>query len=126
MEIKLITVSSNKQEWSDLAAETYCEKINHHIKFKEEILKSKKLEREDSQKKIELESQAILNAIKPDEFVVLCDEKGKSFSSIEFSKKLVSTFESGKRSVVFVVGGSETLSKSSSADSLARPRIPEA
>lgn len=115
MEVRLISISSHKQEWSDLAAEVYSEKINHNIKFKETILKSKKLDREDRLKKVELESQMILENIKPDEFVVLCDEKGKDFSSIDFSKKLISTFESGKRSVVFVIGGafgaSEVLKK---------------
>ncbi len=105
MDIRLISVASNKQEWSDLAAHTYAEKINHHIKFKEDVLKSKKLEREDSKKKVELESLTILNSLKPDDFVVLCDEKGKTYSSIEFSKKLIATFDSGKRSVVFVIGG---------------------
>ncbi len=105
MEIRLLSIASNKQEWSDLAADVYTEKINHHLKFKETILKSKKLERDDSVKKTALESEMLLNSVKPDEFVILCDEKGKSFGSIEFSKKLVGTFESGKRSVVFIIGG---------------------
>ncbi len=105
MNIRLISVASHKQEWSDLAAEVYSEKINHYIPFKETILKSKKLERDESAKKVELESQQILQNIQSNEFVILCDEKGKTFSSIEFSKKLVTTFESGKRSVVFIIGG---------------------
>lgn len=105
MQIKLLAIESHKQEWSELAAQTYSEKINHYLKFEEVLLKSKKLEREDKVQKVLLETTALLQKIKPDDFVILCDEKGREFGSIEFSRKIFSTFDSGKRSVIFIVGG---------------------
>jgi 23S rRNA (pseudouridine1915-N3)-methyltransferase len=105
VEIVLLSVQSGKEEWAQTATETYQEKIAHHIKFQDVVIKSKKLERDESTRKRQEESASLLNAIKESDFVILCDEDGKSFESLEFSKKLRDIFDRGSKRVVFVIGG---------------------
>lgn len=105
MEVVCLSVQSTKEEWAETAAELYKTKISHHLPFRDIQLKSKKLEREDKSKKREIETQAILDQLDKGDYVILCDEQGKTLNSIEFSKKFVQIQESGKKRAVFIIGG---------------------
>ena len=50
------------------------------------------------------ESSAILSRLKPDDFVILLDERGKLLDSPALSRQIEQTFPAGK-SPVFVIGG---------------------
>jgi 23S rRNA (pseudouridine1915-N3)-methyltransferase len=50
------------------------------------------------------ESSAILSRLKPDDFVLLLDERGKLLDSPALSRQIEQTFPAGK-SPVFVIGG---------------------
>lgn len=52
-----------------------------------------------------LEGEQILSRLIPSDFVVLLDEKGRQFSSVEFSAYIERLQVSGRKRVVFVVGG---------------------
>ena len=47
----------------------------------------------------------ILKQLKPSDHLILLDEKGKSFNSPNFAKKLQSWMLNGKKRLVFVIGG---------------------
>lgn len=51
-----------------------------------------------------LESQAVLSAIKPDDFIVLLDERGQQFTSVELARHYQEWLTYPSRTV-FVVGG---------------------
>ncbi len=50
------------------------------------------------------ESESIINKLKPDDFVILLDERGKMFDSPALSKVLTTPLEQSKN-VVIIVGG---------------------
>lgn len=50
------------------------------------------------------ESENIINTLKPDDFVVLLDERGDMYTSPAFSQKIVYPLEQSKH-VVMVIGG---------------------
>ena len=86
-------------------------KISAFCPFQLQNLKAKAHSRALSEVKKEEESKLILSKIKPNEFVILCDEHGKTFTSQQFSKKLVSCFESGHSEVAVVIGGAYGVSQ---------------
>ncbi|HNV95036.1 MAG TPA: 23S rRNA (pseudouridine(1915)-N(3))-methyltransferase RlmH [Bacteroidales bacterium] len=51
------------------------------------------------------EAELFLKKIYPDDFVVLLDEKGKTFTSAGFAKQLEQWMNSGKKRIVFIIGG---------------------
>lgn len=105
MKFKLITIESSKEKWFDEATSLYNKKINGFCSFERISIKAKGLERKHKDQKKEGESALILDKLKTTDFVILCDERGKSFNSIQFSQKLVSYLENGHSNIVFVVGG---------------------
>lgn len=57
------------------------------------------------------EGESILKQIKPEDILVLLDEKGSQFSSRGFADFLQKKMNAGSRSLVFVIGGAFGFSK---------------
>tara|TARA_B100000941_G_scaffold14005_1_gene8543 strand:- start:18 stop:485 length:468 start_codon:yes stop_codon:yes gene_type:complete len=104
MNIKLIHISKNKSNNIELLVENYEKKINHFISYSSIGLKNKnqKTEKKLIQKS---ESELILKNIKGDDLVILLDEKGKEFSTMDFSKFISNKMMSRTKNIVFIIGG---------------------
>jgi 23S rRNA (pseudouridine1915-N3)-methyltransferase len=103
----LLTAATAKEKWSEQAQSQFVDKISHFINFEvKNVTTSGKNQRSQQQNKIKSDSDAILEQIKNDDFVVLFDEIGEKLSSEQFSQKMNLFLNSGKKRVVFVIGGS--------------------
>jgi len=105
MKFVLYNLATAKEAWAEEAARLYVQKISHFTSFEIQTLKPKKSPRDEMLLKRKEESELILASLSTDDFVVLFDERGKSFSSIEFSKKIESILSSSKKRAVFIIGG---------------------
>jgi 23S rRNA (pseudouridine1915-N3)-methyltransferase len=104
--IKLIVVGKTDNPAILSLIEEYSKRLNYYIKFELEIipdLKNTKSLSEVLQK--EKEGELILKNIVTSDELVLLDERGKSFSSVEFSEYLQKKMNSGLKQLVFVIGG---------------------
>ena len=106
MTIKLLAVGkTDSKSLQELIAE-YKNRLKHYIKFEIEIIpdiKNAKNLSEMQQK--EKEGELILKKIQPTSVLVLLDENGKQFSSIDFATYLQKKMNSGIKQLVFVIGG---------------------
>lgn len=105
MKFVLYNLATAKEPWAEEAARLYTQKISHFSPFEIQTLKPKKSSRDEANQKKKEESELILSSLKADDFVVLFDERGKTFNSIEFSKKIESILASSKKRAVFIIGG---------------------
>lgn len=105
MKIVLLSISSKKEAWLEEAKVIYTDKITKMNPFQVEELKPVKMERDDSKKKRKLECQNILAFLKPDDWVVLFDEKGQNLNSLAFAKFVEQSLGSSKKRMVFIIGG---------------------
>ena len=87
MNIKLLYIGRNKSNNIETLIVDYEKKIKHFINFKIHCLKNKN---RLSQKSliIKSDSETILKNIKKGDFIVLLDEGGKNYNSLEFSNFL--------------------------------------
>ena len=106
MKIKLIVVGKTNAKYLLEGENEYENRLNHYTKFEEIIItdvkQSGKLSENELKKK---ESQLILGKLENSDHVILLDDKGKSYSSIEFANFLQQKMNSSLKSLVFVVGG---------------------
>ena len=90
----------------------YTKRLTHYTKFSmmplDDIKNSKNLNKTEQKNR---EGKALLKQIKAGDHVVLLDEKGKLYSSIDFSQWLNKQQLSGKKRLVFVIGGPYGFSK---------------
>lgn len=106
MKILILVIGKTDKGYVFDGVEKYKNRLKHYVNFEfEEIpdLKNRKTLSKDQQKK--QEADLILSSLKTDDIVILLDEKGKSFGSVEFSKYLQKKMNSGIKRLVFLVGG---------------------
>lgn len=106
MDIILLSIHKGGEPWLEEFTKIYQKKISAFMPFQSHVLKSKSSAgRTEKENKIKKEAEQILSFIKPSDFVVLLDEKGKTFTSMEFASQLDKILSLGKHRIVFVVGG---------------------
>ncbi len=106
MDIQLLVVGRTTIRFVKEGIEEYQKRLKHYIPYAiSEIpdLKSTRGLSEDQQKRAE--GEKILGALNTSDFVVLLDERGREFSSMEFAAYVEKQMVAGRRRVVFVVGG---------------------
>ena len=105
MKIVLLHVSSAREDWADEASASYVKKISAFLPCSDEALKPKKASRDDADFKRKSDTDVLLGALKPDDFVMLLDERGKTFDSRGFAKVIEQTVGRSKKRLVVVIGG---------------------
>lgn len=106
MTIKLIVVGKTDHQAILTLIEEYSKRLNFYLKFELEIipdLKNTKSLSEVLQK--EKEGELILKNVLSSDDLVLLDERGKSYTSVEFSDFLQKKMNSGLKQLIFVIGG---------------------
>lgn len=105
MRITLLVVGKTTDVHIETLIQEYLKRLTHYIPFALQIipeLKNTKALTPEQQK--QAEGELILRAITTATDLILLDEHGKEFRSIEFSDYLQKKMSAG-RDVVFVVGG---------------------
>ncbi|MFN3802017.1 23S rRNA (pseudouridine(1915)-N(3))-methyltransferase RlmH [Belliella pelovolcani] len=106
MQIKLIAVGKTDSRAIQELIDEYVKRLGFYIKFEFEIIPDLKNTRslsESSQK--EKEGELILKKLQNADELILLDENGKQFSSVDFSDYLQKKMNSGLKQLVFVIGG---------------------
>ena len=105
MKITLLIVGKTTDARLQALIEEYSERLKHYVPFEVVVipeLKNTKTLSEPQQK--EREGAEILRRINPATDVILLDEKGKEFRSVEFADWMQKKMSSG-RDLFFVIGG---------------------
>ena len=105
MKITLLVVGKTTDTHIEMLIQEYQKRLTHYLPFALQVipeLKNTKSLTPEQQKLAE--GELILRAITPNADLVLLDEHGKEYRSIEFADYLQKRMSSG-RDVVFVVGG---------------------
>lgn len=106
MNIKLIAIGKTDDKNLQALIEEYQKRLSFYIKFEIELipdLKNAKNLSEIQQK--EKEGELILSKLSPTDYLILLDENGKSFNSVEFANELQKKMNAGIKTLVYVIGG---------------------
>jgi 23S rRNA (pseudouridine1915-N3)-methyltransferase len=90
MEVEFRTLHFGKTSWAHPVSIEYIKKISFFVK--------------SSLKTIKNESDFLKNISEKD-FLIVCDEQGKNYSSKEFAVKFNAILETGKQKCIIVIGG---------------------
>lgn len=106
MTITLLTVGRTDVKWVREGLELYTSRLQHYAPFSVvEIPELKGVAALREQQIKEKEGQLILKYLNPQDTLILLDEKGKEFRSVEFAEQLQKLLAAGGRSLVFTIGG---------------------
>lgn len=106
MNIKLIVIGKTDNQPLQHLINDYQKRLSHYVNFDFQIIsdiKNSKTLSEAQQKN--KEGELILKQIEPQHDLILLDERGKSFSSVEFADFLQKKMNAGIKQLTFVIGG---------------------
>lgn len=106
MNITLLAIGKTDNTHIQSLVDEYTKRLSYYVNFQFECIpdiKQAKNMSEAQQK--QAEGEEILKRIQGSDFLVLLDEKGKSFSSVGFSDYLQKRMNSGLKNLVLVIGG---------------------
>lgn len=113
MKIALLTVGKTDVNWVKQGLDIYVSRLKHYIPFS--ITEIPELKNVSSLSKDQIktkEGELILKNIRPTDDVILLDEHGKQYSSVEFATLLQNKINYEGKDIVFVIGGAYGFSES--------------
>ena len=106
MKITLLTVGKTDVKWVREGLELYSSRLIHYVPFSLVEIPELKNVSALSQDQIKgREGELILKHLKPADELVLLDEHGREFRSIEFADFIEGRMSRSSRDLVFVIGG---------------------
>lgn len=99
-------------KWVKEGLDLYAGRLSHYMQFSiSEIPELKNVSSLSREQIREKEGELISAMLKPSDDVILLDEHGKEFRSVEFASYLQGKMASGGRNIVFVIGGAYGFSR---------------
>ncbi len=106
MKITLLTVGKTDIKWVNEGLEVYSSRLRHYIGFEikeiPELKNASALSREQIKT---VEGKSILKQVRDSDEVILLDEHGREFRSVEFASFFEKKMTLSARDIVFVIGG---------------------
>lgn len=106
MKITLLTVGKTDKDWVKQGMDIYVSRLKHYIPFS--VVEIPELKNVSSLTKEQIkvrEGELILKNIRPADDMILLDERGKEFSSVEFAKVIQDKITYAGKDIVYVIGG---------------------
>ena len=106
MKILLLVIGKTDEDYLVTGINKYVGRLGHYASFEMKELpdiRNRKTLSENQQKKAE--SFQLLQQLQPSDIVVLLDEGGKKYTSVEFSDMIGKFSAAGIKRLVFIVGG---------------------
>ena len=106
MTITLVTVGKTDIKWVKEGLDVYVSRLKHYVPFTlTEIPELKKVSALSQGQIKQKEGELILRQVQPQDTLVLLDEHGAEYRSLDFAAWLEKQLSGGGKSLVFVIGG---------------------
>lgn len=112
MNIELLTIGKTRTKYVTEGIEEYLRRLKRYVTYTiTEIPDVKNAGKISIEEQKETEGQQIINRLQPSDHVMLLDERGRQYKSVEFADRLQGIMSSGKKRLVLIIGGPYGFSK---------------
>lgn len=105
MKVRLIVVGKTKEKLVEEGIKEYLKRLTRYTNFQLEVIPDVKVSNKMTPSEVKnLEGKEILKRVGNDQLVLL-DEKGKEFTSVDFSKWIEKQQMNSTKHITFLIGG---------------------
>ena len=106
MNLSLLTVGKTDIQWVKDGLDVYVSRLRHYVPFSvTEIPELKKVSALTEAQIKEKEGELILKQVGPADILVLLDERGTQYRSVEFARWMEKQLGQNAKNLIFVIGG---------------------
>ncbi len=106
MKITLLTVGKTDKDWVKQGMDIYLSRLKHYIPFS--VVEIPELKNVSALTKDQIktrEGELILKNVRPTDDLILLDERGKEYTSVELAKVIQDKISYAGKDMVYVIGG---------------------
>ncbi len=106
MKVVLVVIGKTDEPYLRTGIEKFEKRLKHYIPYEMQVIPDlKKTKNLSTNQQKSMEGQLIMQSFRPGDHIVLLDEKGKEYSSVEFAAMFEKRMLAGLKRLVFVIGG---------------------
>ncbi len=105
MKVELWAIGKTSEKYLEAGIEIFEKRLQHYLPFAFHILPDVKQKYADSTQLKKDEGKMLIAKLNPDDYVVLLDERGSEYTSMELAKWTERRLASSHRRMVFIIGG---------------------
>jgi 23S rRNA (pseudouridine1915-N3)-methyltransferase len=106
MKVEFWLTGKTSFAYLDEGMATYEKRLSHYLPFQTSVLPEAKNAKNLPPEQLKLkEGDVVLSKLKPDDFLVLLDERGKQLTSVEFANFMEQKLQLSQKRMIFLVGG---------------------
>ncbi len=106
MEIAILTIGKTGVPYVRQGLDDYLRRLTHYASVKMyELADTRRGKSIPEAEQKQREGKMLLDAVKPSDYVVLLDERGRQYTSTAFSQWLQKKMSTGRKRLVLIIGG---------------------
>ena len=105
MKLQFVVIGKTLDKHLDALIQEYAGRVKHYLPFEMEVIPELKNTKSLSFEQKQREAELLQKTFREGDYVVLLDENGREFTSVEFANYLQQKQSVAARRLVFVVGG---------------------
>jgi 23S rRNA (pseudouridine1915-N3)-methyltransferase len=105
VKIEVWAIGKTSEKYLESGMEIFEKRLKNYLPFQLIVLPDVKLKTTDSNSLKKEEGKMILAKLHADDYLVLLDENGRQFGSVEWSQWLERRLSDSRRRLVFLIGG---------------------
>ncbi len=105
MKVEVWAIGKTTEPYLETGTSIFEKRLKNYLPFQWVILPNAKVRSTDGQIIRQEEAILVLGKLKPDDFLILLDERGQQFSSEELAQWLEQRLSASHRRLIFLIGG---------------------
>lgn len=105
MKVTLLAIGDHEDKYLAEGFSLYEKRLQHYISFDTVLIPSLKKKGQSKEAAMQAEAKEILKKLSPADLLILLDEKGKEFSSVELAAQVQKYLNMPGKKMVFLIGG---------------------
>ncbi len=105
MKIELWAIGKTNEQYLEAGIAIFEKRLKNYLPFSFLVLPDIKQKTSDGNQLKKKEGERVLSKLSPDDYLVLLDEKGHEFTSLQLSQWMERRLSASQRKMVFLIGG---------------------
>jgi 23S rRNA (pseudouridine1915-N3)-methyltransferase len=105
MKVTLLAIGDHEDKYLAEGFSIYEKRLQHYISFNTENIPSLKKKGQSKEATMQAEAKEVLKRVAPTDLLILLDEKGKEFSSVELANQVQKYLNMPGKKMFFLIGG---------------------
>lgn len=105
MKVELWAIGKTNEKYLEEGISIFEKRLKNYLPFSFQVLPDVKQKTADGAQLKKKEGETVLSKLNPDDYLVLLDEKGREFSSVELAQWIEKRLSDSRRRMVFLIGG---------------------